>query len=238
MKEIALHKDIKVILSNRIGGVSKKPYESLNLGLHVNDNPLHVQKNRDIFASFIGAEADKLCFMEQVHSNKVIHVKEKGEFTCDGIITQNKNLVLCVMVADCVPVVLFDAKNRAAAAIHAGRKGAFADIAANTINAMRKNFGTEAKDISAFIGASIKACCYEINGDALKEAMDKFAFAVKKRGGGYFLDLQKIIKKQLMTNGVAQTIEDDICTCCDNDYFSYRRDGVTGRFAVGVRITG
>ncbi|MDR0468227.1 MAG: peptidoglycan editing factor PgeF [Campylobacteraceae bacterium] len=236
MRDIALHKEIKIVLSNRFGGVSKKPYESLNLGLHVGDNGSCVQKNRDIFASHFNLDSDSLIFMNQVHSDKVIYVKEKGKFTCDGVITQDRNLALCAMVADCVPVVLYDSKNRVSSAIHAGREGAFLNIVLKTLQKMREDFNSQSQDVFVYIGPHIKKCCYEINNEILEDAKKRFGFAVDKRGDRCFLDLEAIVLKQLNDYGVLHIKNENICTCCDNDYFSYRRDRVTGRFVVGVKI--
>ncbi|MDR3346127.1 MAG: polyphenol oxidase family protein, partial [Campylobacteraceae bacterium] len=200
MREVALCEGVKVVITDKHGGVSQSPYESLNLGLHVGDEAANVEKNREIFAASFGVSAKQLCFMEQLHGCEVKLANGSGKIYSDALITQRRDLVSCGMVADCVPVVLFDAKNRASAAIHAGRAGAFLDIVTNTIAAMRANFKTDAKDISAFMGASIRSCCYEIQGEVVREARAKFDFAVEKRGERYFLDLQKIIKKQLNKN--------------------------------------
>ncbi|MDR2342293.1 MAG: peptidoglycan editing factor PgeF [Campylobacteraceae bacterium] len=238
MREIFLHDNVKIVQSDRMGGVSAGRYKSLNLGLHVGDNPLHVNKNREIFAAFFDIDVSKLCFMKQIHSNNAVLIKTNGTSEADAMITQEKNLVLCVMVADCVPIILYDNNKKAAAAVHAGREGVFSDIITNTINAMTYNFETKAENIKAFIGTSIKSCCYEIKDDIVKEAKKRFTFALEKRGGRYFLDLQKIIKSQLNKNGIRDILHDNICTCCNKKYFSYRRDGTCGRFAVGVKIKG
>lgn len=236
MKNIDLHKDIKVILSDRFDGVSKKPYDSLNLGFHVKDNPLHVQKNREIFASFFDTPVDNLVFMNQVHSNSVLTIDKNGSYICDGLITNNKNLVLCVMVADCAPVVLYDSKNKVSAALHVGRKGAFSNIIKNAFQKMQTSFNSNAKDIYAYIGPHIKSCCYEIDGKVLKEAQKNFNFAIVKKDYKSFLDLEEIIFSQFEALNIVHVKREKTCTCCNTDYFSYRRDGVTGRFGVGVEI--
>jgi YfiH family protein len=236
MREIFLHDNVKIVQSDRAGGVSKGKYESLNLGLHVGDNPLYVNKNREIFAAFFDVDVSKLCFMEQIHGNNIAFIETNSIPKADALITQEKSLVLCVMVADCVPVVLFDTKNSAIAAIHAGRKGVFSDIVTNSVNMMKSHFKTKAENIKAFIGASIKSCCYEVRDEVAKETKERFAFAIKERDEKYFLSLQEIIKSQLNKNGIGDILHDNICTCCDKRYFSYRRDGICGRFAVGVKL--
>ncbi|MDR1007927.1 MAG: peptidoglycan editing factor PgeF [Campylobacteraceae bacterium] len=234
MRKIVAQEWIKIIKSDRAGGVSEGAFHSLNLALHTGDEPLRVNKNREIFASYFGVSAKELCFMEQIHSSSVV-VARKGETPkADALITQEKNLILCVMVADCVPVILYDNDKKAVAAIHAGRKGIFTDIITNACEAMRTEFGTKA--LNAYIGASIRSCCYEIQGEVLSEAMKRFAYALKSIDGRYFLSLQTIIKKQLYENGIVNIADGGICSCCDKNYFSYRRDGVCGRFAVGVKM--
>lgn len=236
MREICLHENIKVIVSNRFGGVSKGAYESLNLGLHVGDNPLNVLKNREIFASFFDANMEDLCFMEQTHSSKARVVESAVLSHSDAIITQQKNIVLCVMSADCVPVILFDQKTKTAAAIHAGRNGAFLNIIANTLSVMKENFGSNPTNIIAFLGASVRSCCYEIQSEILKTAKKDFGYALEKQGKKWFLDIQQIIKTQLQDNGILSIKDDNVCTCCNEDYFSYRREKNCGRFATGIKI--
>jgi YfiH family protein len=231
MREIFAHR-VKIIVSDRFGGVSEGRYESLNLGLHVGDDPLKVEKNREIFASYFGASSKELCFMEQMHSSIVKKAKRGETPEADALISADRGLVLCVMVADCVPVILYSAQ--AVAAVHAGRKGVFSDIIANACEAMRTKFG--AKEINAYLGVSIRSCCYEIRGEVLSEAMERFPYALKSQDGRYFLSLQTILKKQLNENGVVNIIDENVCSCCDRNYFSYRRDGVCGRFAVGVKV--
>lgn len=103
MKNINLHPKIKVILSDRFGGVSNQNYDSLNLALHVNDNILHVERNREIFASYFNTKVSNLVFMNQVHSDGIKVIENNQIHDTDAILTTNKNLVLCVMVADCAP---------------------------------------------------------------------------------------------------------------------------------------
>lgn len=234
MREIKTPKGVRVIVSDRFGGASRGVYESLNLGFHVGDDEKAVEKNRKTFASFFGVGIENLCFMEQIHGRGVEVVNSNAHVKADGIITQNRDLVLCVMVADCVPIILFDNENGVVCAVHAGRKGAFLNITSNAIVTMRERL--KASSINAFLGPSVKSCCYEIKDEILCEAREKFAFAIEEREGGYFLDLRKIVKKQLRENGVESITDDDICVCCDKRYFSYRRDGVCGRFAVGVKL--
>ncbi|MDR0665958.1 MAG: peptidoglycan editing factor PgeF [Campylobacteraceae bacterium] len=236
MREVFTQEWVKIIASDRAGGVSADAYESLNLGFHVGDKPLNVEKNREIFASYFDVSVKELCFMEQIHGSLATMAKKEQTLKTDALITQEKNLVLCVMVADCVPVILYDNDKKAAAAVHAGRKGIFSDIISNTVLAMKNSFKSSSKDIGAYIGVSIRSCCYEIQGEILNEAKDRFSYALSGKEGRHFLSLQTIVKKQLHENGVVNIIDENVCSCCDKNYFSYRREGVCGRFAVGVKI--
>lgn len=236
MKNIDLHSDVKIVLSDKSGGVSKDKYKSLNLGLHVGDDALSVNKNREIFASEFNSNLDNLVFMNQVHSNSVLVVQKNGNYICDGLITNSKDLTLCVMVADCAGVIMYDAKTKVVAALHVGRKGAFLGIITKAFQKMQTTFGSKSEDIHAFISPHIRDCCYEIDGKVLKEAQKKCNFALTKRGNRAFLSLEEMIYKEFETLNITHVKKEKICTSCDANYFSYRRDGVTGRFGIGVKI--
>lgn len=209
--------------TNIHGGVSKTPYKSLNLAYHVHDNPLDVDINRQILAKKYGIK--DIISMNQVHGVSIEAVNKKSKIpTCDGLITNQRNLALIVLVADCIPLLLYDKQNQAIGAIHAGRAGAFGNIAQKACEAMNEHFNT--KNLKAFLGASIMQCCYEIDGEVLKYAKDNFPNYVKNN----YLDIRGIVKYQLQNLGI-EVISKEKCTSCDKNYFSYRRDGLVGRFA-------
>ncbi len=208
------------------GGVSEYPYKSLNLALHVKDNPLHVRKNRQIIQSKL--DLPNLVFMNQIHSNIVNIVNDTNiEPTCDGLITNVPNLALCVLVADCIPLLLYDKTLHVVSAIHAGRAGVFSEIAKESVQKMSENFGTKAQNIKAYIGPSIKQCCYEIDGEVLEFSKQKYPLHVKQN----CLDIRGILLSQLRGLGIKDIEDKSTCTSCDRDFFSYRRDGVCGRQA-------
>ncbi len=140
-----------------------------------------------------------------------------------------------VMVADCSPILFYDDIKKVIAVAHAGRQGAFKNIVANVIQSFINNFGSHVKDIYVVIGASIGACCYEVGSEIYEEAKElNLEYAMIKKDESYYLDIGKILKKQLLKLGVLEkNIEiSNECSCCQNDkYFSYRADGITGRFA-------
>lgn len=211
--------------TDRYDGFSKNPHEENNLGFHVKDDEQNVKLNRSLTCKNLCIK--NVQFMNQIHSNDVkIISKIQDEITCDGLITNEKNIALAVMVADCIPILLYDRKNHVIAALHAGRAGAFKNIVGVCIEKMKVNFNTNPTYIKAWIGPSIKECCYEVGGEILRESMEKFPLYVKNG----FLDIRGIIKEQLQSFD-AEVKDISICTNCDADYFSYRRDKKTGRFA-------
>ncbi|MBR8461662.1 peptidoglycan editing factor PgeF [Campylobacter sp. faydin G-24] len=243
--KFVLSSDIAVAgFSSRFGGVSTGAYESLNLGYHVGDDSQNVTKNREILALSLKILSERdvvknspksqpiLKFMQQIHSNKVEILRNFDDELppCDAIITNLKNIALCVMVADCSPILLIDERSQVVAAIHAGRAGVLNKICTNAINLMSSEFKCKSKDIKAFIGANIKSNCYEI-GD-----LDLGEFNRYKNGKNF--SLNDAILDELTKLGVTHINIDATCTHCDERYFSYRRDGVTGRFAGFVYLKG
>ena len=240
----AYHKELFADFSDRWGGVSNPPYHELNLALHVKDNPLDVLKNREILAKKFNFYIENLIYMDQTHSDNIQIINDT--FTnkidnCDGIITNKPNIPLMVMVADCIPVLLYDREKKVIGAVHAGRNGTFKSISKKAVNIMIKEFESNPKDIVVSLGPSIKECCYEVGEDLADIAKKSFGEKyVIKRGGSFYLDLQTLNLDQLKSVGVKEeNIEiSSVCTCCDKNYFSYRRDGVTGRFAGVIKLYG
>jgi len=217
--------------TDRHGGVSTQPYDSLNLAFHVGDNKSDVIENRTILKDNLNLQ--NIVWMEQVHGDNVqivLSPQSKPIPACDAIITNQPNIALAVMVADCIPILMFDSKRHIIASIHAGRNGTFLQIAPKTVKVMQKEFGCLPSDILVFMGPSIHACCYEIGTDLATIVEKNFG---KSYINGRMLDLQKLNRDQLIEVKVR---EENIkisstCTCCNHNYFSYRREGATGRFA-------
>jgi len=224
-------------ITNRYGGVSPKPYESLNLALHVEDDPKNVLENRTILAEKYNFILQNLIYMEQTHSSNIALINDSSMNkieNCDALITNVKNIPLMVMVADCIPILFYDPVKNVIAVAHAGRNGTFNEIAKKTIVKMVDEFGCNAKDILVHLGASIHECCYEVGEEIAKIVDERY---VSKRDERWYLDLHSMNVNQLQKVGILKkNIEvSSTCTCCDKDYFSYRREGVTGRFA-GVMV--
>lgn len=221
------------LFSDRFGGISKPPFDTLNLALHVEDNFDDVMQNRAILSKKLRTK--NLVFMEQVHgANVEIIVKAKSQTIpkCDAMITDIRDVALCVMVADCIPVLLYDEDKEVIAVAHAGRNGVKLKIVNKTVGLMRDNFSCDIKDIKIIFGASIKSCCYEVKRDAI-EGFKNYLHVEDDR---IYLDIVSKCVDDLKDMGIKeQNIEvSSVCTCCDRDYFSYRRDGQTGRFCGAI----
>ncbi len=221
--------------TDRRGGVSRPPYDSLNLALHTGDDPSAVSQNRKILQNRIGLP---VYFMQQVHGDNIVIVEESSPETlqaCDAIITNRPGIALVVMVADCIPLLLFDETKGVAAAVHAGRNGTFLNIAAKCVKTMRDRFGCRSEDISAKMGPSIRSCCYEISYEMAAVVRKNFG---EKYMNGRYLNLQSLNRDRLLEAGLRESsiYISKVCTCCSADHFSYRREGTTGRFAGAVWI--
>jgi YfiH family protein len=210
--------------TNRTGGVSTGAFSSLNLALHVGDDPVLVHENREILGSQVGLHQ----FMEQVHGNRTVIIEAVTEEppTADALVTGIPGVALAVMVADCIPLLL--TSKVAVAAVHVGRKGLVNDVALNAISAMRE---IGAREISAIMGPSICGRCYEVSEEIFAEVTAlHLAAAAKTLSGAYSLDLPAALEKVLLAEGITVSFENS-CTAEDRNLFSYRRDGVTGRQA-------
>ena len=220
---------VRTLFTDRHGGFGAPPYDTFNLGGHVGDDPETVARNRAKLRERVGVPIQ---WMEQVHGDTVCVVERPLEAPpqCDALVTDRPGLALAAMVADCIPILLFDPLRRVVAAVHAGRNGVFLNIPAQTVRTMAETFGCDPTHIRARFGPTIGVCCYEVD-DALA------ALARKNFPGRYVkgrsLDLPGMAKQRLLEAGLrAEQIETSpLCTRCSPDHFSYRREGTTGRFA-------
>ncbi|MFW2378377.1 peptidoglycan editing factor PgeF [Aliarcobacter butzleri] len=203
-----------------------------NLAYHVGDIKENVDKNRQKLALKYDYKDEDLCYMNQIHSANVVVVDENSPKyidNCDALITKTKNLPLMVMVADCIPILMFDEVKGVIAAIHAGRNSTFLKISEITAKEMIENFSCKTENIKVIMGPSIQKCCYEVNGE-LKNIVEK-SFG-KEFVIGNNIDLQGINKKLLENLGIKNIEISSICTKCSNKpFFSYRKEKNTGRFA-------
>ena len=239
--------------SGRDGGVSRAPYASKNLGLHVDDDALSVLENRRRVARRLGMAANRITYAEQVHGAGVTVVgrREIGRGArdikdalpgVDAMVTRAKGVALAVLAADCAPILLADADAGVVAAVHAGWRGAVQGVALSALHSMMEQ-GARAERVQVVIGPAIRGCCYEVDApvvQAVQRAVERFSptcaapFAPRLSGesGRSMLDIPALCRDQLASAGVeARKIVDvGICTKCMPGYFSHRRDkGSTGR---------
>ena len=227
-------------VSTRIDGVSKPPFDSLNLALHVGDEPENVIANRKKFVQSLGFKLSDIVTPNQVHGEKIFRVDENYRGCgcknyadsipeTDALITNVPKLPLMLCFADCVPIFFVDVENRAIGLAHGGWRGTFKKIAAKTLLKMGDEFGTRPENCLIGIAPSIGACCYEVGGEVLDKCKIAFPKNVDEllieRDGKIFLDLWRANVVQLLEIGACEENIDvaNECTCCnDGWYFSYR----------------
>jgi len=226
------------------GGVSDGAYSSLNLAFHVDDNSEVVNKNHSLLADELNYDKNRLVHMKQIHSD-IVHIITSGDNfknppTCDALITDRGNTPLMVMVADCSPILFYDSVKKVIAVAHAGRQGAFKNIVKNVLDSFKNNYGSREKDILVTIGASIGECCYEVGAEIYEEAKElNLVYSISKRENSYYLNINNILKKQLLNSGIQEKNIDisHECSCCKSSkYFSYRADRITGRFCGFIML--
>jgi YfiH family protein len=225
---------IRRVITTRAGGVSAPPYDSFNLGDHVGDDPVAVAANRNRLASSLGLPADHVIWMNQVHGDHVEVVdapRGTSLDATDALVTGVPGLALAVVTADCVPVLLADARAGVAGAAHAGRVGAANGVVLRTLEAMTA-LGAQPQDVSVLLGPSVSGPNYEVPEEmaAAVEAALPGSRTTSARGTPA-LDLRAGIARQLAGAGVRGIDIDRRCTVADTDLFSHRRDNPTGRLA-------
>jgi YfiH family protein len=222
------------VVTDRRGGRSRPPYDSFNLGDHVGDDAGDVAANRARLAAELGLPGDRLVWMTQVHGDgvAVVDAPRAGPVPdTDALVTRTPGLALCVLVADCVPVLLADQEAGVVAAVHAGREGVRKGVVPAALAAMR-DLGARPASISALLGPAVCGADYEVPAAMQAEvARIAPAAAVRTRRGTPGLDLRAGLAEVLRGAGVGQVVHDPRCTVEDRLLFSHRRDGVTGRQA-------
>ena len=222
------------VVTDRRGGRSASPYDSFNLGDHVGDDPAAVAANRERLAGELGVPVGQLLWMTQVHGTGVAIVEDADEnpvADVDALVTSTPGLVLCVLAADCVPVLLADPVAGVVAAVHAGREGVRRGVVPAALAAMTR-LGSRPQDVEALLGPAVCGLDYEVPATMQAEvARVAPAGAVRTRQGTPGLDLRAGIAEVLKGAGVRQVVHDPRCTVEDPRLFSHRRDGVTGRQA-------
>lgn len=221
--------------TDRWGGVSAVPYDSLNLGGAVGDDPAAVRANRERAARALGRDPDRVVWMNQVHGRAVAVVHEPWGSApapeVDALVTTRADLTLGVLTADCVPVLLADPVAGVVAAAHAGRPGMAAGIATAVIE-MMITLGADPGRTTAVLGPAVCGKCYEVPDSLRAEVAAAEAAAYAETSWGTpAVDVAAGVRAQLLRAGVGAVEGPAACTLESADHFSYRRDRVTGRLA-------
>jgi polyphenol oxidase len=239
--------------TTRHEGVSRPPFNSLNLGLSTIDSPHNVEGNRSILARSFGTSVDKLITVTQVHGTDLLLLDQPNaeyshfqKLECDGIITDQSDIMIGVCVADCVPVLLLDPVRRVVAALHAGWKGTAGGIVRKGIESMVNLFDGKPGDILAAIGPAIGPCCYEVDEPVAeafrREGFDFESIAAREGAAKWRLDLTEANRLQLLRAGIEERnlhISKHCVSCAKDLFFSYRRDGgETGRQMGFIMLQG
>ncbi|WP_242438722.1 peptidoglycan editing factor PgeF [Streptomyces sp. CB00455] len=222
--------------TDRWGGVSAVPYEELNLGGAVGDDPAAVRANRERAARSLGLDPALVVWMNQVHGRDVAVVdgpwRAGAEVPAvDAVVTARRGLALAVLTADCTPVLLADPVAGVAGAAHAGRPGLVAGVVPAAVEAMVA-LGAEPGRIVARTGPAVCGRCYEVPAgmrDAVSEVVP--SARAETSWGTPAVDVVAGVHAQLAQAGVAGGLRSAVCTLESRDHFSYRRDRVTGRLA-------
>lgn len=242
---------VRALMTTRNGGVSAPPFNSMNLRRGIGDDEAAVARNVDILHSQTGARP---VWLDQVHGNRVVRLvlddtrPDAPMHRADASVCSVPGIACVVQVADCLPV-LMAARGRAVAAAHAGWRGLAAGIVGATVQHLCEAADCEPGEIEAWLGACIGPRQFEVGGDVLKAfgvepsalAVDATARQARFRARGpahpdkWLADLAALATDELAAAGVGQVTSADQCTVEQSSrFFSYRRDGVTGRMAAGI----
>ena len=226
---------VRAVATTRQGGFSLPPYESLNLGDHVGDDPERVAKNRSRLRQILALPAEPN-WLEQVHGCEVAACGS-GQIKADAVIARQIGGVCAVLTADCLPLLLCNRQGTRVAAVHAGWRGLAAGVIENAVAA----FGQPGEELLAWMGPAIGPRQFEV-GDEVREvfvAADPAAeTAFRAQGSGHWLaDIYQLARQRLGSLNLGYVGGGEYCTVSDPErFFSYRRDGVTGRMAALIWI--
>lgn len=230
---------VKCLMTTREGGVSVAPWASLNLGDHVGDTPAHVAANRERLRQELPAEPE---WLKQVHSARVVEIGREPHPEADASFTRQTGQVSAVLTADCLPVLFCDRAGSVVAAAHAGWRGLADGVLEATVAAMQVPPG----EILAWLGAAIGSKAFEV-GDEVRQAFvaqhsdTATAFVPHASTGAapkWLADIYQLARIRLNHAGVYAIYGGGRCTFTEADsFYSYRRDGVTGRMASLIWLT-
>jgi YfiH family protein len=226
--------NVKALQTTRHGGVSVAPYDTLNLGLHVGDDPVRVSRNRQSLAPFMPTEP---VWMEQVHGIEVANADAAAcRVVADASVAKQRGSVCVVMTADCLPVLLCDEDGTVVGAAHAGWNGLGAGVIEATVHEM----GVAPQKLMAWLGPAIGPEAFEVGAEVREtfmahDANAALAFRPHGEQGKHFADIYLLARQRLNALGITRIHGGTHCTYCQKDqFYSYRRDGVTGRMGTFI----
>lgn len=227
--------NVRAVFSTRHGGCSEGRYASLNLGDHVADNPIAVSENRKHYQQQAQMPSAPL-WLQQVHGTKVLQLDSGSlaDSQADGSVTSVAGVVCTVMTADCLPLLLCDTAGNRVAAVHAGWRG----LCDGIIECAVAQFAV-AGQVLAYLGPAISQSAFEVGPEVRAAFISKAAEAeqafVAGATGKWQADLYLLARQRLQAAGVFQVYGGDFCTYAQPElFFSYRRDGQTGRMAASI----
>lgn len=244
---LSRYKNTGHFFATRRGGVSSLHLASLNAGRSVNDNPENINENRSRIAQAFAMHENQMLFPGQTHSSNVKRIEEfpgKPIENKDALITNRKEIMLCVQTADCAPVIFYDPHNHAIGIAHAGWRGATNGILANTVKAMQSAYGSIPSNMRIAIGPSIGPDVYEVGNDVAKRVRGYFSkttgnrLLYDKNNEKFLFDLWEANKQQLLMAGAHESNIEviGVCTYSNPEHFYSARlnQGKTGRLASGI----
>ena len=234
---------VRALVTTRAGGISEPPYESFNLAFHVGEAAERVQRNRRRLLAVAGV--DRVQWLDQEHGRRVLAASSCtvacGPVTADASWTAEGDLVLAVLVADCVPLLLANVDGSLVAVVHCGWRGTVAGVVEATLDALPES----PSRLVAWLGPGVCGICYEVGSD-VREALaaDERRGVLVEQGSArgdarkWRMDLPALILARLRRAGVERIVASSLCTMCDRRFYSHRRDGHTGRFAALIWLAG
>lgn len=231
--------NVKSLQTVRTGGVSAAPYDSLNFGTHVKDNPINVARNMQLLSHYLPSEP---VWLNQTHGVQVV---DAATASCtpdaDASCANKKHVVCATMTADCLPILLCDTAGTVVAAVHAGWRGLCDGVIEATITKMISSYEIQSTNLMAWLGPGIGRNAFEVGEDVRQQFITKDAqaeSAFSYNGNKWHGDLYQIARQRLHAQGVAQIYGGSFCTYSDSQrFFSFRRDGDTGRMTTLIWLT-
>lgn len=236
---------VHAVCTTRLGGVSQAPFDSFNLGDHVNDVPAHVAANRALLQQQL--QTARPVFLQQVHGVDVValNAQTPNGTVADACFTTDIGVACTIMVADCLPLLFTDLEGQVVAAAHAGWRGLAQGVIEHTVQALCKAVNVQPKDLRVWLGPCIGPSAFEV-GDEVREAFIAHHTDAQRmfqphpaHAHKWLADLAGLARQRLQALGVLSIAGNDStrawCTVSQaSSFFSYRRDGVTGRFGVCI----